>query len=154
MLNGFFTEAVSVIESHDGIVNKFLGDGLMAIFGAAQPQPDHASHAVSAGRALIQRVRLLNETPGTPALEIGVGIHTGVAVIGSIGAPQRLEYTAIGDTVNLASRVESLTKETKHPLLFTAATYAALAEPPDAQKLAPLHVKGKAEPITVYAASV
>jgi adenylate cyclase len=113
-LNEFLGRMVDIVEKrHGGMINKYLGDGFMALFGAAGTDSAHALHAVEAAREIL----------GTPGLfRIGIGIHTGPAIVGNIGSESRLEYTAIGDTVNLASRVEGMTKLLETPLLFTRAT--------------------------------
>jgi adenylate cyclase len=130
VLNLFLTAMVEIVEQgHGGIVNKFLGDGLMALFSELTGRADHADAAVDAGHNMLARLDRINvdvAALGQPPLAIGIEIHTGPAVVGSIGSPRRLEYTAIGDTVNVASRVESLTKTVGKPLLLTAATRAAL----------------------------
>jgi adenylate cyclase len=146
VLNLFLTEMVDVIEQrHGGIVNKFLGDGLMALFSEWTGRPDHADAAVAAGREMLQRLQALNVrlgAAGEPPLAIGIGIHTGRAVVGSIGSPRRMEYTAIGDAVNVASRVESLTKVVGVPLLLTAATRQALSVSPSLELLPAQEVRG------------
>jgi adenylate cyclase len=153
LLNVFLTEMVEVIEQKQGgIVNKFLGDGLMALFGAWTGRPDHADAAVAAGREMLHRLDHINErlaARGESPLAIGIGIHTGPAVVGSIGSPRRMEYTAIGDTVNVASRVESLTKVVGTPLLLTEATRSALRAPLALAPLPPQHVKGHQLPVEV-----
>jgi adenylate cyclase len=152
MLNDFFTVMVTVVERHGGIVNKFLGDGFMALFGVTG-ETDHPARAVATGCGLLREVARINSEWADrkcAPLAIGVGIHTGPAVVGSIGAPQRMEYTAIGDAVNLASRVEGLTKEVGEPMLFTARTRAALGDEFPAISLPPRAVKGKAELVEIY----
>jgi adenylate cyclase len=153
LLNLFLTEMVEIVEQrHGGIVNKFLGDGLMALFSDWTGRADHADAAVDAGREMLDRLASINEriaARGHPPLAIGIGIHTGRAVVGSIGSPRRLEYTAIGDTVNVASRVEGLTKTVGEPLLLTAATRAALRSDRAVKALAPQWVKGQPEPVVV-----
>jgi adenylate cyclase len=153
LLNLFLTEMVEVIEQGQaGIVNKFLGDGLMALFGPWTGRSDHADAAVAAGREMLRRVERLNArlaAEGEPRLVIGIGIHTGRAVVGSIGSPHRMEYTAIGDTVNVASRVESLTKVVGEPLLLTEATRRALRVPLPLASLPPQRVKGHHTPVEV-----
>lgn len=159
LLNLFFTEMVSVIEAqHHGLVNKFLGDGFMALFGIGdtpEAQTTHATHAIAAGQAMLVRLNRLNQTlqaQQEAPIAIGIGIHTGSAVVGSIGSFQRLEYTAIGSAVNLASRVESLTKPLQIPLLCTASTRAALSPAwhSKMQECPPQWVKGYDQLIVVY----
>jgi adenylate cyclase len=152
LLNLFLTEMVEIVERHGGIVNKFLGDGLMALFSDWTGRADHADAALDAGREMLDRLAAINariSARGNPPLAIGVGIHTGRAVVGSIGSPRRLEYTAIGDTVNVASRVEGLTKTVGEPLLLTAATRAALRSERAMKELEPQWVKGQPEPVVV-----
>lgn len=148
LLNVFLSEMVDVIEQrHGGIVNKFLGDGLMAMFAEWTGRADHADAAVAAGREMLQRLHDINDrlrAAGEPPLAIGIGIHTGRAVVGSIGSPRRMEYTAIGDAVNVASRVESLTKVVGAPLLLTDATRQALRVRPPLEPLPAQQVKGHA----------
>src|SRR6266571_2938422 len=125
VMNDFFRVTVRVVEEeHRGMVNKYLGDGFMAIFGAGDSGSNHAHDAVAAGRNILSAVKKLNDelaAKGRAPIQIGIGIHCGPAIVGSIGSPQRLEFTAIGNTVNIASRVEGLTKATGRPLLVTAA---------------------------------
>lgn len=148
VLNLFLSEMVDVIEQrHGGIVNKFLGDGLMALFAEWTGRADHADAAVAAGREMLQRLQAINarlRATGEPPLAIGVGIHTGRAVVGSIGSPRRMEYTAIGDAVNVAARVESLTKVVGAPLLLTEATRQALRTRLPLELLPAQQVKGHA----------
>jgi adenylate cyclase len=148
LLNIFLSEMVDVVEQrHGGIVNKFLGDGLMAMFADWTGRLDHADAAVAAGCEMLERLAGINarlQAAGEAPLAIGVGIHTGRAVVGSIGSPRRMEYTAIGDTVNVAARVESLTKVVGVPLLLTEATRRALRAPPPLEPLPSQPVKGHA----------
>jgi adenylate cyclase len=153
-LNVFFSEAVDIVESHGGLVNKFLGDGLMALFGIGSNRDLHADRAVTAARALLCCLRESREEltrTGWPELAIGIGVNSGPAVVGSVGSPRRQEYTAIGDTVNVASRVEALTKQLERPLLITAATRERLALQYPLQAAPPQRVRGKEEPIELYA---
>ena len=152
-LNLFFREAVEQIESHGGLVNKFLGDGLMAFFGIGTETDNHAYSAVDAGIKMLDfldQSSALFAQVGWADMKIGIGINTGPAVVGSIGAPQRREYTAIGDTVNVAARVESLTKELGEPLVITEATRLALDDSVATRPLPPQYVKGKDEPIKIH----
>ena len=149
-LNAFLGVMVHVVESdHTGMINKFLGDGFMALFGVGGA-PGHADEALRAARAMQAALVTLNRD-STEQLEIGIGLHSGPVVVGSIGSPERLEYTAIGSTVNLASRVESLTKQLGEPLLLTAATRALLPEPIPLRDLGPHPVRGMSAPVSLFA---
>ncbi len=158
LLNTYFSVIVPEIELRGGTVNQYLGDGLMVIFGAPRHQPDHALRAVETAVAMIRAVQSAEHQwseLGAPAFRIGVGVHTGKAVIGTIGSPRRLDYTAIGDTVNTASRIETGTRHLDAAILISQATYDAL-QPQDRQRLvrnpAPssLRMKGKENVIQVY----
>ncbi|QDU87583.1 Adenylate cyclase 1 [Pirellulimonas nuda] len=154
VLNIFFREAVETIESHGGMVNKFLGDGLMALFGVSGGSENHALAAVRAATAMQERLRSATrelEQAGWPGLRIGIGVNTGPAIVGSIGSPRRQEFTAIGDTVNIASRVETLTKPLARCLLITEATRLRLPADFPIEALPPQWVKGREEPIAVFA---
>lgn len=159
-LNLMFGEAVSIVERHGGMVNKFLGDGFMAIFGVGGvPSRDHhhADAAVTAGDELLRRIDEMKDEftrVGWQSMKIGVGINTGMAMVGSIGAPQRQEYTAMGDTVNIAARVEALTKTTGHDLLITQATHDALLQRRHVLELPEQRVKGKAACLKIYAMAI
>jgi adenylate cyclase len=154
LLNDFFRVTVRIVEEHGGMVNKYLGDGFMALFGAEDSQTNHADAAVRAGRDILLDLEVLNRAlngRGREAIRIGVGLHSGVAIVGSIGSPQRLEFTAIGNTVNVASRIESLTKQVGRPFLLTAATRERLTAEFPLDLLPPQHVRGVDEPVTVFA---
>ncbi len=154
VLNIFFREAVETIESNGGMVNKFLGDGLMALFGVSGGQENHALAAVRAAMAMQRRLQQVTaelEQAGWPGLRIGIGLNTGPAIVGSIGSPRRQEFTAIGDTVNVASRVEALTKALGRCLLITESTRRRLPEGFPIDPLPAQTIKGLDEPIAVYA---
>lgn len=153
LLNLFLSEMGESVEQHEGMVNKFLGDGFMALFGVGDESANHAVQAVAAALEMLTRLQLINqqlERQSQSPLTMGIGIHTGRAVVGSIGSSRRLEYTAIGNTVNIASRVESLTKEVGEVLLLTRATQQALSEAFVTEPLLPRKVKGQVEPLEIY----
>lgn len=125
----------------------------MALFGIEDEQANHAARAVAAGKEMLvglQRINGYLTDQGQPPLAMGIGIHTGLAVVGSIGSPNRLEYTAIGDTVNVAARVESLTKKLGKPLLMTVATQIALPASVATQPVPPQSVKGQRQPLSLF----
>ncbi|HUJ97940.1 MAG TPA: adenylate/guanylate cyclase domain-containing protein [Stellaceae bacterium] len=149
-LDAVFALLVDSIDRHHGIVNKFLGDGLLAIFGAPLDDPAAAADAVTAAREMLRAVASGNAGSTWP-IRIGIGIHIGEAVAGTVGSPRRKEYTVIGDTVNLAARLESLNKEVGSQLLVSDAVRRAAGETiGEAQPLGPISVRGYAEPVTVW----
>jgi adenylate cyclase len=149
LLNDFFAEMIEIVDRNNGFINKFLGDGFLALFGAALADPTAAANALSAGRAMLLAVDDWNRKHPERALKVGIGIHIGEAITGSIGSPRRKEYTAIGDTVNLAARLEQLTKETGARLLLSDPVRAAAAAN-DAVDLGQLAVRGYDEPVRVW----
>jgi adenylate cyclase len=155
LLNEFLRVMVQAVEEREsGMVNKFLGDGFMALFGAGGESDAHADEAVHAAGEMLIRLRALNErlaARGDATVGIGIGLHTGPAIVGSIGSPERLEFTAIGSTVNLASRIESLTKVVGETLLLSDETRAALRTPIPLREHPPQMVKGVAAPVRVWA---
>lgn len=155
VLNLFLTEMVEIIERHKGMVNKFLGDGLMALFGAAGDDNTHARDAVLAAVEMLEAMERINQreelADNKVRLAIGIGIHTGEAVVGSVGSPKRLEYTAIGDTVNVASRIESLTKTLGTPILVSQPTRDQIGTSIEFKTFDAQTVKGKSAPIHVFA---
>jgi adenylate cyclase len=154
LLNEFFKVMVEIVEArHGGMIQKFLGDGFMALFGIGPDSEGHATSAVHAGEDMLRSLVNLNErlvSMSVEALKIGIGIHTGPAIVGSIGSPDRLEYTAIGSTVNLASRIESLTKVVDEPLLLTSATKAELAHELKTRPFPSQIVRGVDEPVEIH----
>lgn len=155
IMNDFFRVTVRVVEEqYRGMVNKYLGDGFMAIFGAGNSTSNHADDALAAGREILLAVEKLNvdlAAKGRAPIQIGIGIHSGPAIVGSIGSPQRLEFTAIGNTVNVASRVESLTKILGKPLLITDAVRSQLRDGSDLEQLDPQKVHGVDELLSIFA---
>jgi adenylate cyclase len=149
-LDGAFAVLVEILDRHGGIVNKFLGDGFLALFGAPFETPDAARHAVDAGREMLGAMDGVNRASSWP-LRIGIGIHFGEVVAGNIGSPRRKEYTVIGDTVNFAARLEALNKEFNSQLLVSAAVRDALGEAgSDAVSLGEVPIRGYDRPMTVW----
>jgi adenylate cyclase len=110
-LNTLFGVVVEVVNAHQGIVNKFLGDGLMAVFGAPMNDDEPCRHGLDAALEILARIESLNATGTIPPTKVGIGLHVGEVMTGSIGSLDRKEYTVIGDPVNVASRIEQATKE-------------------------------------------
>jgi adenylate cyclase len=153
LLNEYFTAMVTVIFDHGGTVDKFVGDAIMALFNAPLDQPDHAQRAVETALAMQAATDVLADrwkAQGDPELRIGVGVHSGPAVVGNMGAEQRAEYTVIGDTVNVASRLESLSKDLGCSIVISAETARRLATTEPFQPLGPLPIKGRAAPMVLY----
>ncbi len=155
LLNDFFRVTVRVVEeAHGGMVNKYLGDGFMAIFGTGESKSNHAQEAVTAGWEILLAVDALNRdlvARNREPLRIGIGIHSGPAIVGSIGSPQRLEFTAIGDTVNIASRIENLTKTVGKPMLITEAVRDRLPDQSALEELPPQQIRGVRGSVLVFA---
>ena len=149
LLNAFFAEMIDVVDRHHGIINKFLGDGFLALFGAPLADPSAAQNALGAARAMIEAVEAWNKERPSQALRVGIGIHMGEAVTGVVGSPRRKEYTVIGDTVNLAARLEQLTKETGSQVLVSNAVHSAVAAD-GAVDLGPLAIRGYDEKVQVW----
>ena len=149
-LDGAFAVLVDILDRHGGIVNKFLGDGFLALFGAPLDAPDAAHHAVAAAREMLEANERVNQATSWP-LRIGIGIHVGEVVAGNIGSPRRKEYTVIGDTVNFAARLEALNKEFNSQFLISAAVHDALGEDcGDAVSLGEVAVRGYDRPMAVW----
>jgi class 3 adenylate cyclase len=147
-LNGFFDAVVPVVVGCGGHANKFLGDGLLCVFGAPERREDHADRALECAQQIAARVdeRFHGE------VRIGIGLNSGPVVVGSVGGGGRLEFAVIGDTVNVAARVEAATRETGDTLLLTEATRCLLEQSPAAvEPRGAIELKGKSEPVPLYA---
>ncbi len=154
LLNRYFNKMSEAITRHGGLVNKFGGDSLLAVFGTPlNPEPAHATRAVQAAQAMLKTLDAFNagqRARGEPALRIGIGVATGPIVAGNVGSEERLEYTVIGDTVNVASRLESLTKSLATALLVSETTARALTDAIPLQAFGEIEVRGKQQPLPIY----
>jgi adenylate cyclase len=154
LLNTYYTLMFDAITGHGGVVNQMIGDGLMAIFGAPLPLADPCGAAVRAAREMIDMIELFNAeraAEGKGRIAIGIGIATGEMIAGYTGTQNRATYTCIGDTVNLAARLEAHTKVAQRAILIDEATRAALGNDVPAEPLGAAAFKGKAEPVAVFA---
>ncbi|HET7840821.1 MAG TPA: adenylate/guanylate cyclase domain-containing protein [Terriglobia bacterium] len=152
-LNEHLNMMVSVIFKYQGTLDKFVGDCVMAFWGAPLNQPNHAELAARAGLEMIAGLEKLNEkwqSEGRPTLHVGVGINTGEMLFGNIGSEQRMDFTVIGDSVNLGSRLESATKELHVSIVISEATYSEIQPLAQVRPLGEIHVKGKEKGIVVY----
>lgn len=157
MLNAYFSRVCEPILNQGGTVDKFIGDAVMAVFGSPVPYKDHAQRALHAALAMMETARefrsWMDQRFGgadLPEFAIGIGLHTGEAVIGNIGSPKRMEFTAIGDTVNLASRIEGLTKELGWAIIASSATIQAAGPRVVTGRREKVAVKGREEYVEVF----
>ncbi len=153
ILNEYFAEMEPIITKYNGVINKFIGDAVMAIFGEPIQDINHPQNAVKCAYEMLKKVEYLREKwlfEGKPKIEIGVGINTGEVFIGNIGTETRMEYTVIGDTVNLASRIESYNKVYKTNLLVSSSTYEHIAGTADVIKISEVQIRGKAKKMNIY----
>lgn len=154
LLNGYFQAMASAISGRNGYVSKFLGDGILALFGAPDYNPWQALDAVEAALAMRAAMADYNAeiaAEGHAPLRLSVGVHRGPAVVGILGSAELVEFTAIGDTVNTAARVEALTRQFAVDILISADVRADLDERYMLRAMPPAEVKGKAEPLATFA---
>ena len=157
LLNDHFASVSACIEAQGGTIDKFIGDAVMAFWGAPEEQPDHATRACQAAlaiRAALETSNRRNEAAGQPVLALRIGIHTGPVTVGNIGAPQRMNYTIVGDTVNISHRLEGLGRSLSDPvspvtIILSRATRDA-ANLQDAEDLGPQQIRGRRDSLTVY----
>jgi adenylate cyclase len=144
---------VSIVMQEDGVVDKYIGDAIMAVFGAPVSKPEDAVHAVRAAvrmRGALETLNVRLVERGIPALRTGIGIHTGEVVAGNIGSDKRMEYTVIGDPVNVASRLETSTKDLGVDVLISHDTFELTKDAIDARPVREITVKGRARPVMTY----
>ncbi|ATX79339.1 Adenylate cyclase, class 3 [Mariprofundus aestuarium] len=154
ILNQYFSVVEPTIKEEGGWINKFGGDSLLAVFGVLTPQPDHINHAVQAAlkmRAALHEFNITQEDAGKHPLRIGMGIHCGKMVAGSVGSQERMEFTVIGDTVNMASRIEGLNKKWGTDILISEDVAKATEGTITIEAMPETHVHGKSQPIQVFA---
>jgi adenylate cyclase len=156
VLNRYLTEMSDAILDHDGTLVAYMGDGIMAVFGAPIASDDHADQALSAARRMLERLEAFNDWLRSEGLgdgfKMGIGLNTGDVMSGNVGSARRLEYTTIGDTTNSAARLEGMTKGTPYQLFVSDSTYSRLASPPDdLESLDELEVRGRKGAMKVWA---
>lgn len=150
-LNTLFGELIDVVNANNGIVNKFLGDGFMAIFGVPAADAEKIPHAFNAAQAILERVESLNQRGAIPPTQVGIGLHAGQLVTGNVGTHERKEYTLVGETVNLAARIEQATKEFGARLLISESIWDNLPlQPANALDLGLVEFKGISGPVRLF----
>jgi adenylate cyclase len=152
-LNEYFSKMVEIVFEHKGTVDKFVGDMVMALFGAPLDDPDHAEHAVQAAIHMVEELGRMNRSwkeRGMAQLDIGVGINSGDMIAGNIGSSSIMSYTVIGDNVNLGSRLESLNKDYKTRIIMSDATRTRLTQAYETRPLGDVVVKGKSKPVAIF----
>jgi adenylate cyclase len=153
LLNDALDSMTRVLFAHDGMLDKYTGDGLVAVFGAPLPQPDHALRACRAALAMLDQlapVRARWARPDLPPVEVGIGINTGPMIIGNMGSKERFTYTVIGDEANLGSRLEAANKDFQTHILISEATWRAVKGEIAARELDVVTFRGMARPVRVY----
>ena len=156
ILNEYLTRMTAVIDRHGGVVDKYIGDAIMALFGAPVNLPDHPSRAVACALEMLDELVLCNasfKTRGWPELDMGIGVHSGKVVVSNMGSSDQLNYTAIGDGVNLASRLESATKDCGVPIIVSEAT-RNMAPDFEYQELQAIQVRGRQQAVRMFTPSV
>ncbi len=153
MLNEYFSRMVEIVFKHHGTLDKFVGDMVMALFGAPLDDDAHADHAVETAIEMVTGLKALNATwaaEGKPPLDIGIGINSGDMIAGNIGSRAIMSYTVIGDAVNLGSRLESLNKEYGTRIIISDATRSRLKGSYTIRPLGDVVVKGKTKPVAIF----
>jgi len=157
LLNTYYTLMFEAISGHSGVVNQIIGDGLMAIFGAPLPMENRREQAVRAAQEMIEMINLFNfdqAAQGRTQIKIGIGIASGVVIAGYTGTMHRATYTCVGDTVNLAARLEAYTKAVGQPILIDEATRQGLSSAIDVEDQGVAQLKGKIKEVRIYSVPV
>ena len=153
LLNEYFSEMEPIVTKYNGIINKFIGDAIMAVFGEPIQDENHPLNAVRCGFEMLQKVQELDkkwQEENKPTIQIGIGVNTGEVFVGNIGSEKRMEYTVIGDTVNLASRLEGYNKTYNTRFLISPSTYEASKNSIEVNKISDVEIRGKVDKIDVY----
>ncbi len=153
VLNRYLTAMTDEVLKHKGVLDKYIGDAVMAYWGAPMDDPDHADHAIEAALGMIERLKIFNaelKAEGIHEIRFGIGIYTGPVIIGNVGSEMRLEYTVIGDTVNVASRLEGVNKELQTTLLIGESAKNKIKGKYAFKSMGSVSVKGRKEPLQVY----
>jgi adenylate cyclase len=152
-LNEYFSGMVESVLTHHGVVDKFIGDAIMAVFGAPVPEPDDPLNAIKAALEMRARLTSINEDfrqRGLPEIRTGIGLHSGQVVAGNMGHTERMEYTVIGDAVNLASRLEGMTKELQCDVILSEDLFKQVEAHVQTEPLRKIKVKGRDQEVMVY----
>jgi len=152
-LNDYFSEMVEAVFEYGGVLDKFMGDGMLAVFGSFGDEPDHARRGVMAAlrmKALLGKINGKRSIIGKAPINIGVGIHTDEVILGNIGTYRRLEYTVIGDGVNTTARLESLNKEFGSTILISSSTYEEVSDLFECRLMPEAQIRGKANAMKIY----
>ncbi len=153
LLNEYISAVEPIIGQYKGVLNKFIGDAIMAIFGEPIPEKNHAENAVRCANQVLKKIQALQQKwliEGKPKIEIGVGLCSGEVFVGNIGSQERLEYTVIGDVVNIASRIEALNKVFKTKFLISEETYTRVRDIADVIMIRDVAIRGKMQKINIY----
>ena len=152
-LNDYFSEMVDAVFEQNGMLDKFLGDGLMAVFGAFGDATDHPRRAVLAAlrmKALLAKINGERAMSGKPAIAIGIGIHSDDVIVGNIGSRKRLEFTVVGDGVNVSSRLQALNKELGTTILVSETTFEAVKDEFECRQMPEPALRGKRKELRLY----
>jgi adenylate cyclase len=153
LLNEYLTDMTNVVFEFDGLLDKYIGDAVMAVFGAPLEQTDHPIRACRTALKMLERLSKMQqkwEAEGTPRLDIGIGINTGPMVVGNMGSERRFDYTVMGDSVNLASRLEGINKEYGTRVVISEFTYDKVKDDFFCRELDAVRVKGKVRPVKIF----
>jgi adenylate cyclase len=153
LLNEYLTAMTNLVFKYDGLLDKYMGDAIMAVFGAPLDQPDHAVRACRTALGMMEELKTLQEKwaeEGRPVFDIGIGINSGDMVVGNMGSDMRFDYTVMGDMVNLGSRLEGINKEYGTNIVISEYTYAAIKDALFCRELDSVRVKGKKLPVKIY----